>query len=178
MMESQPLALDLCQRCEFMWFDPAEFESIPPPPLPKTRELGDIDEKTLPEEQRTALALLRIELKQAEQEPEPDSEWKAIPAVFGLPVEMDSSAFRRTPWATYLLSALIVAVSSWAFFDPQPIIEKYGLIPAQAGRYHGLTFLTSFFLHGGILHLAGNIYFWSPLVAAWNNFWAAGAGCC
>ena len=33
------------------------------------------------------------------------------------------------------------------------------LIPAQATRLHGLTFLTSFFLHAGVIHLIGNMYF-------------------
>jgi membrane associated rhomboid family serine protease/Zn-finger nucleic acid-binding protein len=157
-VENKPLTLDLCQRCEFMWFDSAEYESIPPPP-PKPRALGDIDEKNLPQEVRTALAIQRVEDMRANQPVEPDSDWKTLPAIFGLPVEMDSSAFKRTPWATYLLSALIVAISTWAFFDLKPAIDKYGLIPAQAWRYHGLTFLTSFFLHGGIFHLASNVYF-------------------
>src|SRR5204863_9416604 len=41
----------------------------------------------------------------------------------------------------------------------QEIVERFGLVPAQATRSGGLTFVTAFFLHGGILHLAGNIYF-------------------
>jgi membrane associated rhomboid family serine protease len=64
-----------------------------------------------------------------------------------------------TPWATYLLSALIVAISTWTFFHLKPAVDTYGLIPAQAWRNYGLTFVTSFFLHGGIFHLVGNVYF-------------------
>jgi membrane associated rhomboid family serine protease/Zn-finger nucleic acid-binding protein len=160
-VEDKPLVLDLCQRCEFMWFDPKEYESIPLPP-PKPRALGDVEERTLPQAAREALAFQKVQeiARQAKAEdPELDNSWKAIPAIFGLPVEIESSPMNSTPWATYLLSALIVAVSVWAFCDLKPAVDKYGLIPAQAWRYDGLTFLTSFFLHGGVFHLVGNLYF-------------------
>ena len=32
-------------------------------------------------------------------------------------------------------------------------------MPAQLWRHDGATFVTSFFLHGGLLHLIGNVYF-------------------
>src|SRR5207253_2690175 len=38
-------------------------------------------------------------------------------------------------------------------------VMQFGLIPAQYARYFGLTFLTSFLLHGSFGHLAGNMYF-------------------
>jgi membrane associated rhomboid family serine protease len=41
----------------------------------------------------------------------------------------------------------------------QEAVQLFGLIPAQAFRLHGLTFITSFFLHAGIIHLVGNMYF-------------------
>lgn len=157
-VEEKPLVLDLCLRCGFMWFDATLYESIPPLP-PKPKILGDIDEMKLPQEVRTALAIQKVADLRDNEPVEPDADWKALPAMFGMPVEMDSSALKRTPWATYLLSALIVAVSVWAFGALQPIVDAYGLIPAQAWRYHGLTFLTSFFLHGGIFHLTSNVYF-------------------
>ncbi len=33
------------------------------------------------------------------------------------------------------------------------------MIPAKFTRHFGLTFVTSFFLHGGLFHLIGNLYF-------------------
>jgi membrane associated rhomboid family serine protease len=54
---------------------------------------------------------------------------------------------------------VIAAISTWAFFGLGNAIQQFGLIPAEAWRYGGLTFLTSFFLHGGIIHLASNLYF-------------------
>src|SRR4030095_6138117 len=38
-------------------------------------------------------------------------------------------------------------------------VQAFGFIPTEAWRYGGLTILTSFFLHGSILHLIGNLYF-------------------
>jgi membrane associated rhomboid family serine protease/Zn-finger nucleic acid-binding protein len=153
-----PMALDVCQRCEFMWFDATEYEAMPAA-TPKPRALGDIDETQLPQQAREALAMERVDALRASQSDEPDSEWKLIPAALGFPVEMDEAPFTRTPWATWLLAALIVGVSVAAFPHLKYAVDTYGMIPAQAWRYDGLTFITSFFLHGGILHLVGNVYF-------------------
>ena len=38
-------------------------------------------------------------------------------------------------------------------------MKEYGLIPAECFRNNGSTFITSMFLHGGIGHLLGNMYF-------------------
>jgi membrane associated rhomboid family serine protease len=54
---------------------------------------------------------------------------------------------------------LIIGASTFAFTQLHEIVSRFGLIPAQAMRSGGLTFLTSFFLHAGVLHLVGNIYF-------------------
>jgi len=158
----QALELDVCTRCEFVWFDAAEYESIPPAP-PKPREPGEVDDKDLPPAAREALALYKVqqiaEQARAEEDTMPDEGWKTVPAIFGLPVEMDSDPLARVPWATLLLALLIVTISIWAFFDLGNVVERFGLIPDEAWRYGGLTFLTSFFLHGGIFHLVSNLYF-------------------
>lgn len=152
------MALDVCQRCEFIWFDASEYEAIPPPP-PKPRVLGEVDEAKLPQEARIKLAEMRADELRQSLPDEPDREWKMIPAFLGFPVEMDQAHFARTPWATWLLALLIVGVSVAAFPHLQDAVVTYGLIPSRAWRYDGLTFITSFFLHGGIFHLVGNIYF-------------------
>jgi membrane associated rhomboid family serine protease len=50
------------------------------------------------------------------------------------------------------------------------VVQRFGLIPAQATRLDGLTFVTSFFLHAGIIHLAGNMYFLLAFGHAVENF--------
>jgi membrane associated rhomboid family serine protease/Zn-finger nucleic acid-binding protein len=157
----QLLELDVCKRCEFVWFDAAEYEAIPPPP-PPPGEPGEMDEKDLPQAAREALAIYKVQ-QMAEQaraeDPTPDEDWKTVPAIFGLPVEMDSDPLAHVPWATLSLSLLIVTISIWAFSDLENAVQHFGLIPDEAWRYGGLTFLTSFFLHGGIIHLVSNLYF-------------------
>lgn len=160
-VSGKSLAIDICRRCEFVWFDTSEYESIPLAP-PKPRELGDIDEKSLPQEVREKLALMKVQQMREQAQatnPEPDREWKYIPAMLGLPVEMESSPLQQIPWATYLFAAGITVVSVAAFFNLSHTISQYGLIPAQAMRDGGFTFITSFFLHVGIFHLVTNLYF-------------------
>src|SRR5437870_11119967 len=41
----------------------------------------------------------------------------------------------------------------------EEMIHRFGLIPAQLWRYGGLTWISSFFLHGGFWHLISNLYF-------------------
>lgn len=78
-----------------------------------------------------------------------------------------------TPWVVYVLIAINVAVFGieWSLTDPQlkSLFFRFGMIPAQVTRaFHGeaniLTALiipafTSMFLHGGVIHLLGNMWF-------------------
>jgi membrane associated rhomboid family serine protease len=89
----------------------------------------------------------------------PEEAWKQVAAFLGMPVEFDAPEEQRRPWATWLLSAVIVCVSLLAFLNLRELVDRFGLIPAEATRLEGLTFVTSFFLHAGIIHLAGNMYF-------------------
>ncbi len=66
---------------------------------------------------------------------------------------------RERPLLTWTLAIGIFLVSALAMFDLESLIKTYGLIPAEFGRLSGLTWLTSFFLHVGPLHLLGNLYF-------------------
>jgi membrane associated rhomboid family serine protease/Zn-finger nucleic acid-binding protein len=155
------LDLDVCKRCQFVWFDAAEYESIPPPP-PRPKDPFAVDEKDLPQAAREALALHRVRqiAEQANAENAvPDANWKAVPGLLGLPVEMDSDPLNRVPLATLVLSLLIAVVSLGAFSNLESAARNFGLIPHDAWRHGGLTFLTSFFLHGGLFHLGGNLYF-------------------
>ncbi len=93
----------------------------------------------------------------------PAQTWQWIPALFGMPVEDEQPTGRRRvdekPWLTWTLALGVGLVSVLAMLDLRPMIDAYGLIPAESGRLGGLTWLTSFFLHGGVLHLLGNLYF-------------------
>jgi membrane associated rhomboid family serine protease len=93
----------------------------------------------------------------------PTEFWHWIPALFGMPVEDAQPRAHHDdgerPWLTWTLAFGIFLVSAMAMFDLESIIEAYGLIPAEFDRLGGLTWVTSFFLHAGPMHLLGNLYF-------------------
>jgi len=150
--------VDVCQHCHFIWFDAHEVDMlVPRHPDPFAPEL--------PQKAREMLAIAEVERlsKQAEgpdlDSAAPEESWKQIAAFLGMPVEFDAPEEQRRPWATWLLSAVIICASLVAFSNLRDVVQRFGLIPAEATRLGGLTFVTSFFLHAGIIHLAGNMYF-------------------
>ena len=156
---AQPvLTLDACRPCDTVWFDPGEFEEVPEGIIETQDELQLRG--------REAEAMWKLEQMAEQQRREemvsgapPDEGWKWIPAFLGLPVKIEDPGLSRQPWMTWSLSAVIALVGIWAFFDLENVINRFGLIPAETWRYGGATLLTSFFLHGGIWHLVGNLYF-------------------
>src|SRR6056297_4302260 len=78
----------------------------------------------------------------------------------------DHNPSGRTPYVTYALIALnvLIFLSYWSLFSDQRALmlffDDWAMVPAkvtQAGNYTGL--LTSMFLHGGVMHLVGNMLF-------------------
>jgi membrane associated rhomboid family serine protease len=65
---------------------------------------------------------------------------------------------RTTPWVTYLLIGVNLAVFLYEWTLPDAALEQliftYGLVPAHASW---LTATTSMFLHAGLLHVGGNL---------------------
>ena len=163
--------VDVCQHCHFIWFDSHEVDTlVPRQPQPATVA------PELPQKAREMLAIAEVERlsKLAEGQDldsaAPDESWKQIAAFLGMPVEFDTPEDQRRPWVTWLLSAAIICVSLLAFRNLREVVQRFGLIPAEATRLDGLTFVTSFFLHAGIIHLAGNMYFLLAFGHAVENF--------
>jgi len=153
------LPLDVCTGCQFVWFDPQEFEQFPAQVHPPS------DRERLPEKVREQMALMELQ-QDAERArggdfgtQGPEESWKTIPAVFGLPVEHEVNPIRCWPWMTWGLSGILVLVFALTYNNLLPVAMDWGFIPAHPWRHGGLTSLTSFFLHGGLLHLIGNVYF-------------------
>ena len=156
--DTAEINVDVCKLCHFVWFDAGETEGLVPRPSPT-------QPPPMPQKAREAIALMKVEelARQAEgsdfdSEP-PDDWWKNIAGFFGMPVEYDATTSEGRPWLTWLITAAMVGASVLAFPHLQEVVNRYGLIPAQAMRLGGLTFITSFFLHGGVVHLVGNSYF-------------------
>lgn len=88
----------------------------------------------------------------------------------------DDNPTRITPWVTWSVIGLCVLAYLWQIGhgprEQQALVYGFGLIPAvflgdlalPAELYRvpaGLTLLSSMFLHGGLLHLLGNmLYLW------------------
>src|SRR5215475_9246473 len=161
--------VDVCHHCHFVWFDAHEVDTL----VPRQPERAASE---LPQKARETLAIAEVERlsKQAEgsdfDSAAPEESWKQIAGFLGMPVEFDAPAEERKPSATWLLSAVIICASLLAFLHLREIVQRFGLIPAEATRLGGLTFVTSFFLHAGIIHLAGNMYFLLAFGHAVENF--------
>lgn len=147
--------LDICKQCQLVWFDPNEYErfsELPP----------------LPTEQSTPVKS-GIEYDQSLAKLKRKTEWNHYPtAVFrilaigaGLPVEMQVDKFDRPPYITWSFMGIIIAVSVYAFQSSESFFQTYGLLPLDMGRMGGLTLISSFFLHGSVVHLIGNLYFFN-----------------
>lgn len=158
--ERSQFPLDVCTACQTIWFDPQEYELLPE----KLSELSFED--CLPPEARERFAELRVQEIREEYRQKgdwndgaPDVWWKWIPAYFGLPIEHETNFVYTIPVATWSIALLIIIASAAGMWDLSMAVKKYGLIPAQFDRDFGLTFLTSFFIHGGFFHLITNLYF-------------------
>ena len=82
-----------------------------------------------------------------------------------LPIR-DHNPSEKRPWVTYALIAVnvLVFISYWPLFANPPVLAGFfydwAFTPARvsAGEgYHGIV--TSMFLHGGLMHIAGNMLF-------------------
>jgi len=81
-----------------------------------------------------------------------------------IPIGDDRIAGARTPVVNWVLIAVNTLVFIYEVTLSQPALERlvtgYGVIPAAVAQGEGwLTLLTSMFLHGGWLHLIGNMVF-------------------
>ena len=150
-----PLMLDSCRSCVMIWFDTGKFEELPEGAV-ETPE--DVMARAMQSEAEWKIQQ-QSALNRSIYGGAPDEGWKWIPAILGFPVKYDNAGATQIPWATWSLSAVITIISFWAFFDLRAAVENFGFIPGEAFRYGGITFITAFFLHAGLLHLVGNLYF-------------------
>ncbi|MDA8432298.1 MAG: rhomboid family intramembrane serine protease [Nitrospiraceae bacterium] len=83
----------------------------------------------------------------------------------------DDNPTRTTPFVTLLIIAVNVGVFVLQLLSPkdgQQIVYDYGAIPQAILHFHStqpipapLTIFTSMFMHGGLMHIGGNmLYFW------------------
>ena len=90
--------------------------------------------------------------------------------IFALPL-YDDNPIRRPPLVTYTLIGMCVGAYLWELGqDGEVVAYRFGMIPARLFHYAQLrdelaiipawaTIFTSMFVHGGFLHLGGNMLF-------------------
>lgn len=78
----------------------------------------------------------------------------------------DHNPSTRVPYVTYSLIAINIAVFLWGLVAHQTnadliaFYDAYAMIPAKVSQGTGYTgLITSMFLHGGFMHIAGNMLF-------------------
>lgn len=151
--------VDVCVTCQMVWLDRGEGERVPhrgataaaSPPLPmKAREILAIEKaKGIAERAHQGIGAAP-----------PEEWWKFALGIAGFPVEVGGNGQgREWPVATWILAGAITFVSVLAFADLSGAVDRFGLVPADAWRSWGGTLVSSFFLHGGVVHLLGNLYF-------------------
>jgi membrane associated rhomboid family serine protease len=89
----------------------------------------------------------------------PEELAKTLLGVLGFPVERTDMPKKSRPWMTYGAVALLAIVYWFSGDGLARMSHAWGFIPAQWYRLGGITFITSFFVHAGFLHLFGNCYF-------------------
>jgi membrane associated rhomboid family serine protease/Zn-finger nucleic acid-binding protein len=163
--------IDACTRCHLVWFDPGEYRDLEDyaaatpetersaaPKAPLTPEMAEALARFQLEHARTVSSHRSPVGAGAGTEP-PDAWWKYLPGLLGMPVEFDAVPLSRRPWVTYALVVVVSLVSMLAFKSLETTAGRFGFVPADGLRMLGLTTLTPFFLHGGWMHLIGNMYF-------------------
>jgi membrane associated rhomboid family serine protease len=152
----RPLTLDVCKRCEVVWFDTTEFGTVPAADKTPSDEMSPAS--------REALARMEIEkmAEKAEKEDEQSPQgWQWLPAILGMPVEVDAPLLSRLPVVTIGLTAvatiLYIVLALTGTVDK--VGDNWGFIPDEWSRRLGLTVITAFFLHASIFHLVSNMYF-------------------
>jgi membrane associated rhomboid family serine protease len=155
-----PLLLDLCASCHVVWFDTGEFEQMPKGGAAPTGA-APVKEPPLSPKARGIIAVEKIKRhKKAEAlSPRPDRVWKYIPGLMGFPVEMDPDDV--SPWPAITVTALVacIAVFAMTLTNLGGWVTKWGFYPCDMFANGGLNLLFAFFLHGGWLHIIGNMYF-------------------
>jgi membrane associated rhomboid family serine protease len=152
--------IDVCRSCQALWLDVSESESMP------ARAGGEVPRLLpngfAPAPANDSLHRARVEAIRVSEETGvptvPDSLTQALLTAVGLPVQGDFAPQSGRPWVTWSLIALCVFAFALQITGGYPgFVRAFAYTPADGLLSAGL--FTSFFLHGGWLHLVGNMWF-------------------
>ena len=159
------LELDACSRCQMFWFDPGEFEGMPPS-IPDQVDTPEVSTKDLPKAAR--MALMHARLRSIEEHADlgqkaPDNLIEMVAGALLLPLELDEDAPSRLnmSWVTAALGLLVVVLSATLGFyqDSHSAAAPLVVMSDDPWRFGGMNLLTATFIHTGWIHFLGNLYF-------------------
>lgn len=161
-----PFHIDVCRNCQMIWLDAGEAGD-----LPCQKEAAGKAGRLHPDTAEAVAPMLAEaeRLKASASWPQrelpsgdmPDNALDVLLTYLGFPVEENAPVTRRRPyitWAVMLLCAL-ATLGPMLGDDLGQMVKRYGFLPSNPWRDGGATLLTSFFLHGGLLHLISNLWF-------------------
>jgi membrane associated rhomboid family serine protease/Zn-finger nucleic acid-binding protein len=159
--EKMSCEVDVCRRCYTLWLDQGE--------TPDLDHIEDTRKKVnLNEDQMKIYAKTLIEMDQSKHtdmgivsQDGPDEGIKWLPAILGLPIEFESKSLHHKPILTWLIILICfgVYIKMFRSHSYQDFVNTLGFLPSDPFKNYGLTIITSFFTHGGLLHLLSNMYF-------------------
>ena len=187
-VDNESVTIDVCSSCELFWFDPREFERVmragpphaasqapsedvrkpSPPPIarklvlpgvapPPPSAVGPlVPPKAKPGDVRAATPQEGIEGYELEAKLQ---WWNYLSGFLGMPIEIRSPKRKKAATATQTLAAVIAGVSFSVYTLFPGIVAWLGFSPEFPFRFLGLTMITAFFLHAGLIHLLANLYF-------------------
>lgn len=153
-----------CLSCQFLWMKADRFSrllaGLKPVPPPASFSASPA---ALPPTAQTALLQMQLDIQRSQVEsqygPETPTGWKRWAAALGLPVSAEEGPTEEGPGFVWPLSAVLIVAGFWGFSNIDQTAAIFGFVPERFSRGFGLTFLTSFFVHGGWVHLLSNLYF-------------------
>ena len=162
--KDEKVLLDVCRKCPTVWFDREEFEKIPAVAPVKVVNLDhavrtDAVQEPAEKVQTPKPVVIDQNVVQRGIHEVPDGPWRWVVGFLGLPVECDEDKHPRKAWVTWGFAAISSIVALLTLPDLMPFVERFGFIPAESIRDNGETMISSFLLHGSVLHLFVNLYF-------------------
>ncbi len=143
------LLIDQCPRCSGLFLDRDEFSRIKE--HFRSRRAPSLPQRSAPG-------------RRADDLPATLDEESSLLALFqyltGLPLEIDSPQTLFPPVVTTLIVANVAILAAALYLGMAQWVQMLGTVPAEVAAGHRLhTLVTSTFMHAGVLHLVGNMYF-------------------
>ena len=154
-MYDSNIILDRCRKCMGLWTDPGEVEKVVGF-VRTAKKMEPLGETIASLQHKPGVLDDLVDLY--EQLKSPLSIFELLCPKIILPLS-DENPREKFPFITVSLIALNVGVFLLTFLftkNVAGVFERFGLIPAD---FFSIYTITSMFLHGGIFHLLGNMFF-------------------